>query len=133
MRTFDISKYEFDDLFFPAISSQGSDNEDELEVAMRVIRKLRHGDYTKLEQLSKERLDEAARFGRKLVPQRFLISDSTTFTFEEDEYNLIVKRLTRAIPTFSNAVAPELFDLLERVKKAPKEIPTTQEQFNNER
>lgn len=120
-RTISLTKYEFDSLFYPSIANGSAENETELEVALRVVRKITNDTQTVEEVITAERRAEAKRMGIKLVPQREALNDPVIFTFEEDEYRMIMDRMVKAIPRYTLAVAPQLHGLIKGIKEAKQD------------
>jgi hypothetical protein len=117
MRKIYLSKSEFDNILYPAFVSGSPESEDELEVAVRLkFLFKKNADY---EEISAEETIAATKRRERVIPFLKLRSD-TTFTFEEDEFKLLHKRLVAAIPRSSFAIAEEMADLLSRFKKSEK-------------
>lgn len=118
MRTVTITKAQFDDFVFSAIASGAAEDEAELEVAVRVFKKLNANSlprpFTDEEQLE-------IKQGRKLRAQRDLRDNICGFIFEEDEYNLVLKRLISYLRNIALVAAEEYYELLSSVKAAVKE------------
>ena len=119
MRYVEFKKEEFDDIIYPSFAKSSSKDESELETAVRLVRKFK--TVATPEEISYERLTDARNNGGRLIPSLKLNYDSQLFELEEDEWKMIKDRVKNAIPTISNVIAEELFDLLTRIRNAATE------------
>lgn len=120
MRKFTISKDDFDRFLYPSVVHGGSQNEAELLIAIRLIKKLQDNELTEIEIIDPLLIEEARRSRQQLIPNRLLRVREATFFVEEDEYELLKKRMLDGIPRYSNSVAIELYDLISYLKSVPE-------------
>ncbi len=112
MRTIRVNEMEFDKIFWGSFAATGAKNESELEIALRVLKKLKGVSLDK--PLSK---DEVAQ---GMIPNRKLIDEEAEFIFEEDEYGLVKDKLVVHLPNISLILADVFYGLLTRFKEAEK-------------
>jgi hypothetical protein len=121
MRTVDITKDEFDNFLYSAIAADSAKDENELEVAVRLMRKIKavsvELDFTKAE---KERIAE----GERLRKSRGLVGAYACLELEEDEWKMVCDRLKNYTKFVSTAVADEYADLVQKIKTAETIRPT---------
>ena len=113
MRVITVAADEFDMILWRAIASQTAKTEDELEIALRVIGKVK--DVSLENPLSTEEKAQGQ------VPNRKLIDEETEFIFEEDEYKLIKDKLIAFLPSVALAIADVFSGLLEKIKETKKQ------------
>lgn len=113
MRVITVAGNEFDMILWRAIASQGASGESDLEVAVRVLAKV------KAVSLENPLTDEEKAQGQ--VPNRKLIDEESEFIFEEDEYGLVKEKLIAFIPNVALALADVLHGLLAKFKNAEKQ------------
>ncbi len=111
MREFQMSSSEFTRFFWPAFVKSGG-SEDELERAVRVLRKVK--------EISSARVLTVGEEEKGIIPNRTLDHPSARLLLEEDEHSLVKQRLLAWIPFVSFAVADELHDFVEKVKSAER-------------
>lgn len=116
MREATLTRQEFDDFVYPAFASQGAENEDELEIGVRIIKKFKA--ISEPEVISSEQMEEARRKKQKLVPALQMKYVDEQVTLEEDEWRLLVSRMVSWIPRISFAVAQEYQATLTKIKTA---------------
>mgnify|MGYP003145374103 CR=1 FL=1 len=122
MRDIRVSKLEFNEFIFPFVTNSQAESDAEREVAIRVLRILRDPDITVEETVSDAVREQAAKLDKHIWAGRKLLDDSHTFTFEEDEYQVVKKRLIDAIPSV-NIIALEHFSpLIDKFKDAEKYV-----------
>lgn len=119
MREVTVTKSEFDEYLYPAFARNGVASEEEFEVALRVIRKLK--EHATPEELSDEDIAEAEKTrGARAVAFLKLDSPEATFRLEEDEYKLVQKRLKAHLPNVALVFAEEFDALRQSVENAPQ-------------
>lgn len=121
MRAITFKKDEFDDFVYPALATSSAENMQELEVAVRLMRKLSERNITEEEVITESRRTEADRQGHKVIPFRKLVSVVSTFHFEEDEWNLLRTRLEAYMPRVSLAAAERLYTLVSHINNTESE------------
>lgn len=102
MRAIPVSKKLFDRVFWTAMNLIPSEDVHELEVAIRILKKLK-------EVSSHSPSDEK---------DRVLDAPEHRFLFKEDERNVVEKKLLKSVPRFAGYVAEEVYELLQLVKGA---------------
>lgn len=118
MRTIKLRKPQFDDLLYPACMTGPVENFDQLEVAMRLMAKLQDPALTEKEVISEDLLREYAKARQKPVPQQQLREQEATFTFEEDEFKLLVSKVKEHIHRVNMVAAPDLYKLIKQLEAA---------------
>ena len=124
MRMLSISKDAFDMFLYPSFTSGGSKDENQLEVAFRIRRKFR--TIASSEELDLEITRDIRKRGGVPIANLKLNEPYAEIVLEEDEYNLLLERLLSHLPSFSNAVADDLYEFLMSFKKLEK-ISATKE------
>lgn len=122
MRDIEVSKLEFDEFLFPFVTNSQAENDKEREVAIRVLRILRNPDYTVEETVRDEVRERATKLDKHIWVGRRLSDDEHTFTFEEDEYQLVKKRLIDAIPNVNIIALDDFGPLVDKFKEAEKYV-----------
>ena len=120
MRAITVKRDQFNDFLFPAIARSAAKDEQELEVAVRVLKKVKDPDKTYEEDIPKPQLEMAQSSGQKIYPFRKLAPPDHKFIFEEDEHKLIVDRLREFLKTVSLIAAEEFLDFFKTVRDAPE-------------
>jgi hypothetical protein len=122
MRDITVSKLEFDEFLYPFVTNSNAENDKERECAIRVLRLLKDDDYTVEETVSDERRAAFTKIDKHMWVGRKLADDEHTFSLEEDEYNLIKKRLIDAIPDVHIIALDDFGPLVDRFKDAEKYV-----------
>ena len=122
MRDIEVSKLEFDEFLFPFITNSQAESDKEREVAIRVLRILGDSEYTVEETIRDEVREQAAKLDKHIWAGRKLAEDEHTFSFEEDEYNLVKKRLIDAIPNVNIIALADFGPLVDKFKEAEKYV-----------
>jgi hypothetical protein len=120
MRDITITKLEFDEFLFPFVTNSQAENDKERTTATDVLKLLSDEEYTVEETLSDELVTRAEKLDKHLWPGRKLATDEHTFTFEEDEYRLVRKRLTDAVKGVNIIALAHFSPLLDKFKQAEK-------------
>lgn len=108
MKSVKISPWDFNSFLWFAVAGSSAKDEVELEVALRLIRKLK--------AISKEVEEDSAP---GTIRGRVFAGDSPVeVVFEEDEWALLRDRVISVIPKVSLAAAEEFSEFLNRVKSA---------------
>lgn len=110
MRSMTISAVEFENYIFPGFASQGAKTEDELEVRLRVLRKLKASS----SPLPGPTTDGQ---GQRVFTGRTMDNDEAYFEFEEDEFKVLRESLVASLPMWSLLAQEEVSDILERMPK----------------
>lgn len=113
MRVITVTGKEFDIIFWRALASQSVKNESELEVALRVLKKVK--------DVSLENPLNADEKAQGMVPGRKLIDEESEFIFKEDEYRLAKEKLMTFLPSVALAVADVFRELLTKFEEAEKQ------------
>ena len=111
MRILKIEKHEFDDFLVPAIGQTSAKDLQELEVGLRVIRKLN--------SISTSEVLERQPTVR-MVPLRKMTTHEAYLLLEDDEYQLILDRVESYIPKVTLLAVEELYAFVERIIQAPE-------------
>ena len=118
MRKVMVTKLEFDEFLFDDITRASAQDDNELECALRLLRKLKDPKITEERPLSARELEVEAQSGRKLWPGRRLSVPEIILDLEEDEWALVCQRLKAAVPMHSILVLDEFHVLLFKVHNA---------------
>lgn len=121
MRAVHLNKEQFDNFLYPAIARSSAKDEQEMEVAVRVLKKLKDPSVTYEEELHHHDVEVAKQKGQKLYPFRKLDPPEHTFYLEEEEHRLITDRLKEFLKTISLIAAEEFLDFFLNFKDAPQE------------
>lgn len=117
MKAVTVTKQQFDEHLFPAFVSKGAEDERQMEVAVRVLRKFKDPRVTEDEEID-PRVIESAK-GKTVYPNRLLTVDRHTFALEEDEHRLVVERLKAFVTRINVLAAEDFLATLAAVKDAP--------------
>ena len=122
MRDITVTKLEFDEFLFPFVTNSTAESDKEREIAIRVLKILRNPEYTVEETVRDELREQAAKLDKHLWAGRRLANDEHKFSFEEDEYQLVKKRLIDAVPNVNIIALEDYGPLIDRFKDAEKYV-----------
>lgn len=111
MRKLTLQKGHFDTFVFQQVTTLPAANESEFETALRLLKKLKDPALTKEVALTPEE-QEAEKQGQRAFPFRQLLEDEATFVLEEDEYQLLKKRVEKHKTLVATLVLEEFAELL---------------------
>ena len=111
---------EFDEFLFPFVTNSQAESEGERATALDVLRLLTDTDITVEEVLPEALVKDARKRDKHLWAGRKLATDEHTFTFEEEEYRLVKKRLEASVSNVNIIALGELSPLIEKFKGAEK-------------
>ena len=110
MKKFNVSRNEFNRLLWNGFVSGAAKSESELDVALRVVRKLKT---LSIENTLTKEESEAG-----IIPGRKLDGPDADVVLEEDEYNAVRDRLIAFIPNVQFVLIEDFHALLTKVKLA---------------
>lgn len=112
MRAVTLTKTQFDEHVFPAFTAQGAEDERQLEVALRVLRKFRE---VAVEDEVDPRVLEKLN-GKSFYPNLVLPAAEQGFQFEEDEHRLLLDRMKAFIPRINILAAEDFMATLSLIR-----------------
>jgi hypothetical protein len=111
MRKVTLTAYQFDNFVYTPVANSSAENENELETALRVMRKLKDPKLTRDGEISPE---EAKLIGKiAAYAPRVLATAEAIFEFEEDEFALILRRMNKARTSLALVALPDLMETIE--------------------
>lgn len=119
MRVVRVSRLDFRDFLFPAVTSFPAEDEREMETGVRVVRKITDLEVTDPEEPGPE-AKAAMKAGRRWYPAHTLREPDHAFEFEEDEHRLILKRMGEYLKGISPLAAEDYLKFLKNVRDAPE-------------
>ena len=120
MRSITLTRAEFDDTFFPMVTSgrTPAKDENEHEIAIRLIKQLKDPAITFPEDPKPKAIEQIEESGNRWWPSYKQNDDEYKWDFEEDVYKIIRHRLKEQIP-FVHPMMAEEFDVVwQKVKKS---------------
>lgn len=118
MRKVEITRDEFNDFLYPAVGGSSAQSEQELETALRVMKKLHDPESTQIIEIPEDQRRAAQEAGQRILPVRRLKAPDMKLVLEEDEHRLIVERLKAYIPKVTLLGAEALYDFLQKLVNA---------------
>ena len=120
MRSIEITKDEFDDTFFPTVTSgrTPAKNEDEHEIALRLIRYLKNPSLTYPEDPKPVQIAAIEESGNRWWPSYYLNEDEAILEFEEDVFKVVRHRFKEQIPHTHPMMAEEFDVVWQKIKAA---------------
>lgn len=121
MRNVEVTKDEYNDFLYPAVGGSTAKSEQELETALRVMKKINAPDVTTVLEVPADQLRAAEARGQRLLPTRKLSAPKMELILEEDEWKLVVERLKAYIPQVTLLGAEALYNFLQKLVNADAE------------
>lgn len=121
MRTVTLTRQQFDEHVFPAFVAKAAESEQQMEVAVRVLRKFKDPGVTEDEELDPRVVAQAN--GKSVYPNRVLLDEDATFDLEEDEHRLVLERLKAFVTRINVLAAEDFMATIAAVKDAPEAKP----------
>jgi hypothetical protein len=127
MRQLTFTADQFNTFVFSYVTSVPAENDLEFETGLRLLRKLKDPTLTEEVPPSPEELEAEVKSGGRLrvFPFYRLQRDRATFVLEEDEYNLLKKRMRAGRTKVATLVAEEFALVLDAIESVPAVSATT--------
>lgn len=120
MRSITLTKQEFDDTFFPLVTSgrTPAKDENEHEIALRLLRQLKDPKVTYPEDPKPSQVEAIEESGNRWWPSYKLDTAEYKWDFEEDVFKVIRHRLKEQIKHVHPMMAEEFDAVWQKVKNA---------------